>query len=278
VELERQYATNDPSYGPIGEILQNFVAGTITQQQAQAQLANILPGFATPPTYTDVTTEQQALAGLYEHLGLSPLVGTVGALGSSLLGGIPGLPGDTLGQTPTGSALGAELGQLGVQPRLARDASTGTVYVADEGGKWHQITDPGLASARELSYLHFSPQDIVDMPSNYFSQTSDPWLLGQPGNLKRVQGLMARPQGSVYPSLATPIREPTSGMILPAVREVAAYLGQLKNAQPSVYDLVLKAYETAGIPQAAVEREMQFFTPTGYGSSASTANMAGTLA
>jgi len=241
----------------ISEILFGLRDGTISVDDARRQLGPLIPGFPTglTPTQEDIlgadwdrASIERAIGQLWSHLGIDPLRSQVGPLGGVQFGAGPGygLPG--------------VLGQLGVgRPQLFRNSETGQVFLLQQG-KLHAVTTPGLASASQLERMGITnPQDIISVTPEVLEQfggISDPLYYGPDFNL---QEMLPVAEGR-WPTLAQPIVEPVTGLVLPAPRAVAGLLPQLP---PTIRQLVYDAYQLAGYSPADVEAERMWFTPFG---------------
>lgn len=250
----------------VGQAIRELVAGTITDQEAFARLQQFIPGLQQPTTPTfDVGSMRQAIAALWQHLGLRPFVTEEGALGSPFA--VSDLPAGVLPSAFPGQALEAGA----IRPRLYRQRNTGQVFIMDDEGMLHAITSPGQSSVQELAEFGIDPNDVLELPSGALGLIpglegiGEDWLLGFGFGRQRVTELLQQPSASPFPQLSQPLIEPVTGMMLPAVRMVAALLPRLQTTNPALYDLILQAYEVAGFPLTAVAAEQRFFTPQGSG-------------
>ena len=149
--------------------------------------------------------------------------------------------------------------RMGVAPKLYRNADRGEVYVL-VNGQLRQVSSEGLASGAELSALGLDQSQIVDMPWNQLSQIAPLGAPMQAGeNMEQFLGAI---QGSDQPFalMASPLIEPVTGAVLPAPRTIAAIINKL---DPTVRELILTAYESAGLGRESLFRESNWFTPTG---------------
>lgn len=257
----------------LGAIILEFSNGTITQQEAANRLRELIPGFPQVPTeaqgeFADLYDEAsiaQAISQLWRHLELQTPWTEAGPLGGrQFQPGAPPAPGEPVfdwqdRQTP----LPEMLGRLGVNQSLFRNSETGQVYVMGEDDMLHAVGPMGYASAAELAEMGITdPSQIVSVPPsvlNLFGDIGQPIQTGAPGfNITQVLPELGGP----YPSLASPLIEPVTGLALPQPRAIANLINRL---DPVTRDLIYSAYELAGVPLAAFERERRFFTPMGTG-------------
>jgi hypothetical protein len=243
---------------------QSFLVGekgpevmTVTAQSVQVtplvggMQAGGTVGFPFEPIKFDVSTLTPALAtsGIFGSLGLTDIPfrqppGMTPAFPSTFQdarsrgGRGVGLTGETL------IAGFPHLKTMGIQPRIVRDISTGAIY---------QITGNTRQRITNLEALQgLAPSDVTGALTAEIFQMA-------PNEGPSLSTLPQAPttQPSPFTKFSTPIIEPTTGAVLPAPFMVAEQLNKLRLTNPSLFNLMLSAYTTAGVPAEAVMGSMQ---------------------
>ena len=182
------------------------------------------------------TGRQQFMPGIFE-----------GRLGE------PGSARNPLGANPFQAST---LSKLGLAPGLMRFGADPTVYFRDPLTRelrpfsgLEQFQESGfefgnVVSAREQDRGTFQFGDVLG--PNF-----------DPSQSAGTQGV------SPFTKFAAPIIEPTTGTLLPAPFAVAEQLNRLRLTNPTAFNLLLSAYESADVPAMAVLSTMQQALPFG---------------
>lgn len=197
----------------------------------------------------DVSTMEQALSPIYEHLGFTGTPKTY-----SGAGGVQYLA------SGMGTSKGGALERLGARPRLVSEAETGTVFFVDPSGRRRHV-----GSAGQFTEFGFNWGDVVNIPGRELATmypdvgsplTQAPPLM-EPGISERrfpSPGLIR------MPLTEEELAGPGPGFALPAMRTIASLWSGLS---AYVQDVITSAFGVAGINPAMMEAERRFFTPMG---------------
>jgi hypothetical protein len=185
---------------------------------------------------------------------LLPALGTSGIFGSLGFKQFPTastVPSAGQAITSPLSTLGT-LSTLGVRPGLVRDSQTGIFSLVSPEGTRH------IGTWEEARALGFNLDDAVRLAPNEIIQ------LGP-----RLSGALTTPppvsttQPSAFTKFSAPIIEPTTRTLLPAPFTVARQMNKLRLTSPFAFNLLLSAYEAAGVPATAVLGSVQAALPFG---------------
>lgn len=214
------------------------------------------------------TPSLQALAPLFAHLGLNAPPTTqrgVGQLrrgfGLSDVGSFlpQGLFGQDLAQAARSFPSSSILQQLGIRPRLVGNAQTGSIGFINEQG---QIQP--MASFQAMLNMGFRPEDVFALTGDPLQELAGLGVTGVGSPLSSMSDIQPFEQLAQF---SQPIVMPTDalglgsqGLLLPAPETVAALFPQL---DPTTQQVVLQAFNLAGIPPEAILSRIEAFTPTG---------------
>lgn len=234
----------------------------------------VLPLTGSGATGYDATSLLPALAPLYKGLGAIGQGGLYGVIGTGGMGQTPGFA----------TSAGADIGKLGFNPRLLRNANTGATYYRNNAGQLQWIPD-----WQSFQNFGFNPGDILTVTPEQLGRLgrlpSQGTMMGDIGTGGiRSSTLTQKPmeEGPMGPNglpaafnpLSAPIIEPVTGAILPAPFRAAATLQHLKLTNPAFYALAISAYSNAlsrvgdpnsriGYNQGSIEAEIAQALPTG---------------
>ncbi len=196
----------------------------------------------------------------FDRETLLPALGTSGIFGSLGFSGIPNttrLPSGSLSFSNLGgfSGRGGDfLQRLGVRPSLIGQAGgSGGIFFRTADDVLQRIespqafTDFGFQSA-DVTAL--SPQTIQQMGLTF-------------GNTFQGQPPVPTERASAFTPFTVPIVEPTTGTVLPAPFQIASQLNKLRLTDPFIFNLLLSAYESAGVPGVDVLATVQASLPFG---------------
>ena len=190
----------------------------------------------------------------FDRETLLPALGTSGIFGSLGFNQIPTAssrfgPGQVLDSPLSGLET---LSSLGIRPSLVRD----------ETGTFLQVTAEGIqhiGTAVQARAAGFDLNNAVNLSRNEISQFG-PAL---PGVLTSNQPTIPTEQPSAFTRFSAPIIEPTTGTLLPAPFTVARQMNKLRLTNPFAFNLLLSAYEAAGVPATAALGSIQAALPFG---------------
>lgn len=255
--------------GPNGEGIRAGTAEVIVRERDRVRVIPLV-GAAQGGAELDFGSPiSQALSPLFSRLGFGgvPVAqrtgGSQGPISLSVRG--------ALGQAPQpAQPFSSDLfGQLGISPRLFR--AGGRLFVRGPGNELFDLGQGAFGTGR-LAQLGLRMQDVVDVGS--FDELGEVagqlGLTGQGGQF----GVRPLPQNGLstvedfnpLSQISAPIILPLGGLdsdqglFLPAPERIASVLRDL---DPTALELVLQAYELAGIPRASVLSRAEAFTPTG---------------
>ncbi len=197
----------------------------------------------------------------FDKSTLLPALGTSGIFGSL---GFESIPTSRAGPSGIGSAgnvdvaggeigFGTQLTRLGIGPRLVKDVNTGRVYWRDPSGTLHWL------SPNAFRQLGAKASDIVDLNITEISR------LGPFGAElhEAPPAFSSTEQTSPFTKFSQPIIEPTTGTLLPAPFMVASQMNRLRVTNPGAFNLLLSAYDAAGVPGLSVLSTIQQALPFG---------------
>ena len=148
------------------------------------------------------------------------------------------------------------LSKLGLAPGLVRFGGENTVYFRDPlTGELRPFS-----GAEQFGEAGFSMGNVVSVREQDRGTFQFGDVLGpnfDPSQSAGTQGV------SPFTKFAAPIIEPTTGTLLPAPFAAAEQLNRLRLTKPFLFNLMLSAYKTAGVPPAAVMSTMQQALPFG---------------
>ena len=151
---------------------------------------------------------------------------------------------------PSGGSL---FNQFGIAPSfvspLGRDEA---FFVNPETGQRQLITASVLRN--------IDPRLITNLPTvGQFGP-----LAGSPVSQGQVSDILGqvREPGS-FTKFSAPIVEPTTGTLLPAPFAIASQLNKLRLTNPSLFNMLLSAYESAGVSATSVLGTIQQALPFG---------------
>jgi hypothetical protein len=139
------------------------------------------------------------------------------------------------------------LERLGIQPSFVQQVGKpGVFFVDPDTGERQRL------GKRALKLVN--PADIVRVPR---VGAFGPRIQGKFGRAEALATLGEVRDPSSFTRFSAPIREPTTGALLPAPFMVAEQLNQLRVNNPTRFNLLLSAYKSAGVPPAAVISALQ---------------------
>ena len=145
-----------------------------------------------------------------------------------------------------GSASGGLLNyaqQMGINPSLVRDASTGQIY-SRQGGFLRAITQPS-EGLRNQDVFNLTPAEIARLGP-----------VGAPGTtLESLINPSEMGTASAFGPVSVPFVQ--SGALLPAPYRIAGTLNRLRLTNPDIYNLILSAYGQAGFGLNTLEQQVQ---------------------
>ena len=148
------------------------------------------------------------------------------------------------------------LSKLGLAPGLVRFGGENTVYFRDPlTGELRPFS-----GAEQFGEAGFSMGNVVSVREQDRGTFQFGDVLGpnfDPSQAAGTQGV------SPFTKFAAPIIEPTTGTLLPAPFAVAEQLNRLRLTNPTAFNLLLSAYESADVPAMAVLSTMQQALPFG---------------
>ncbi len=212
----------------------------------------------------------------FDKESLFPALQTSGIFGSL---GINQLPITRRGEEQeifgTGFPGTSTFNRLGIAPRLVRDVTTGVVFLI-ENGQHRRIETPADFDAlglRRSDIVNLSHEDVLALAPQRGLDVGFPIPTGGRAGLaaqvaQARQGrapLQPTPttQPSPFTKFSQPIIEPTTGVALPAPFMVASQMNKLRLTNPFAFNLLLSAYESAGVPGTAVLGSIQASLPFG---------------
>ncbi|KKN28639.1 hypothetical protein LCGC14_0852120 [marine sediment metagenome] len=142
------------------------------------------------------------------------------------------------------------LEQFGIRPSLIRFGDENTVFSRNQAGQLERIADMDA-----FNKALFNTSDITRFAADQkgrfeFGST----FAGRDLSLDRA---------SQFTPFSQPIIEPTTGTILPAPFMVASEMNKLRLTNPGAFNLLLSAYESAGVPAMSVLSTVQAALPFG---------------
>ncbi len=179
-----------------------------------------------------------------EVLGLAPTRGQDMPLSQTPFG-----QGEIFG---TGFSGTSTFNKLGIRPSLVRDTLTDNVFLI-ENGQHRLLTPEAFAAAG------FNRSDVVNLSHEDVLAMAPQRGLNAPGTPPQIPTGQATP----FTPFTAPIIEPTTGTVLPAPFKVADQLNKLRLTDPFTFNLLLSAYEAAGVPGVAVLGTIQQALPFG---------------
>ena len=138
------------------------------------------------------------------------------------------------------------LNQQGIQPRFVSPLGSDQVFFVNReaaGGEGRrQLVPPGIAA-------QIDPNLIVNLGGLDRFGPLSPNAVTQ----SQVRGILSGVSDpSAFTKFSAPIVEPTTGTILPAPFTVAEQMNRLRVTNPTAFNLLLNAYDAAGVPAASV--------------------------
>ncbi|KKN75292.1 hypothetical protein LCGC14_0382910, partial [marine sediment metagenome] len=188
---------------------------------------------------------------------LLPALGTSGIFGSLGFDQIP-----TAFQGPNAGIrrqqdgivpFGGGLTRLGIQPSLIRFGDDPSVFFRNAQGELQHI--PSRAAFEGAG---FDFGNVVSFDPSRRGQFN----FGSPV-AENFQVPIPTTQPSAFTPFTAPIIEPTTGTLLPAPFTVASQLNKLRLTDPFTFNLLLSAYESAGVPAVDVLATVQQALPFG---------------
>jgi hypothetical protein len=170
--------------------------------------------------------------------------------------GLPGERGTARNPLGANPFRAGTLSKLGLAPGLVRFGADPTVFFRDPlTGELRPFS--GLEQFQESGFDFGNVVSVreQDRPGFQFGDVLGPNF--DPSQSAGTQGV------SPFTRFAAPIIEPTTGTLLPAPFAVAEQLNRLRLTNPTLFNLMLSAYKTAGVPPAAVMSTMQQALPFG---------------
>ena len=198
-------------------------------------------GFPFEPIKFDTSTLLPALgtSGIFGSLGIDQIPTTRRGSEGEIFG--TGFPG-----TPT-------FNKLGITPSLVRDTMTSNVFLIQNGQ--HRLINP-----EEFVSAGFNRSDIVNLAHEDVLRLARQRGEDLPMDFRQQ---IPTTQPSPFTKFSAPIIEPTTGTVLPAPFMVASQLNQLRVTNPTMFNLMLSAYEAAGQPATSVLSTIQSALPFG---------------
>jgi hypothetical protein len=201
--------------------------------------------FPFEPIPFDESTLFPALAtsGIFEGFSNLPR-GTFGSLGRF------NLPSGTPTDDGFLSRQGV-LSRLGIAPSFISPTGSDRVFFVDPSGVRRNVSREAIRK--------IDPNLIVNV-GNVENFGPPGGTIGGPG-LRAMQAQVTDP--SPFTKFSAPIIEPTTGTLLPAPFMVASQMNRLRLTNPTAFNLLLSAYEAAGVPATAVLSGVQAALPFG---------------
>ncbi len=187
---------------------------------------------------------------------LLPALGTSGIFDAAGFSQFPTVKTTTGGVRTAPGGLGPlALGNLGIQPSLVRDVSNKQIFFIDQQGVRHAIQSPA-----DFTKFGFNAADVLELtPQTIQSIAPERGAMLGPD----FQVPIPTTQPSPFTRFSAPIIEPTTGTLLPAPFQVASQMNRLRLTNPTAFNLLLSAYEAAGVPAGAVLGGIQASLPFG---------------
>lgn len=206
--------------------------------------------FPFQPIEFDKSTLLPALgtSGIFGSLGFESIPTTTRDPTGTI--GIPGIP-----SVPT--TVGA-LGKLGIQPSLIQNPA-GMVFVLDPSTGQYR----GFTNFDAFSGSGFQTENIVRLAGPDFNALTQGKIGTQISSPIDPASFVPTEQPSPFTRFSAPIIEPTTGTLLPAPFQVASQLNRLRLTNPTAFNLLLSAYQAAGVPAEAVLSGVQASLPFG---------------
>ena len=188
---------------------------------------------------------------------LLPALGTSGIFGSLGFDQIPtafqgpnaGIRRQQDGIVPFGSGLT----RLGIQPSLVRFGDDPSVFFRNAQGELQHI--PSRAAFEGAG---FDFGNVVSLDPSRRGQFN----FGSPV-AENFKVPIPTGQASAFTPFTVPIIEPTTGTLLPAPFTIASQLNKLRLTDPFTFNMLLSAYESAGVPAVDVLATVQQALPFG---------------
>ena len=174
---------------------------------------------------------------------------------SGIFQGLPGERGTAANPLGANPFQASTLNTLGIAPGLVRFGADKTVF----------FRDPMTGELRPFSGLeqfneNFDFGNVVSVRPEDRGQFQFGDVLGpnfDPSQSAGTQGV------SAFTQFSAPIIEPTTGTLLPAPFTVARQMNRLRLTNPTMFNLLLSAYEAADVPAASVLSAVQAALPFG---------------
>ncbi len=175
---------------------------------------------------------------------LLPALGTSGIFGSLGFSGIP----QTGPAKNFGGARLPILSTLGIQPQLIQNSVNRQTFFIDEQGRTRFIPDPAASGVNTGDIVRLSGPEFQSL---YGSVQHGPHITGE------FSPPVPTGQASAFTKFSAPIVEPTTGTLLPAPFTIASQLNKLRLTDPFTFNLLLSAYQSAGVPAVDVLATVQ---------------------
>ena len=138
--------------------------------------------------------------------------------------------------------------QLGVRPQFVSKFGSDEIFFRDPTtpGQFRLVTDTAQSGATGM----IQPGSVTQ-----FADLSQFGTLGSTAiGGEELSRTLARggERPSAFTKFSAPIIEPTTGVLLPAPFMVAEQMNQLRLRNPTMFNLLLSAYSSAGVPPQAV--------------------------
>lgn len=146
---------------------------------------------------------------------------------------------------------GASAQNLGYNPALIRDVSTGKIFHRS-GNNLSWITSP-----EDFNRFGFRQSDIFNVAPGELN------MFGNEGSPLTSYDPTAQSTASAFGPASSFFTEPTTGAVLPQPYKIARKLEELKLTQPDIYNLILSAYSSAGFGLDTLESQRQNALPRG---------------
>lgn len=181
---------------------------------------------------------------------LLPALGTSGIFDAAGFSQFPTAKFGTGGVRTAPGGLGPlALSNLGTRPSLVRDVSNKQIFFIDQQGVRHAIQSPA-----DFTKFGFNAADVLELtPQTIQSIAPERGAMLGPD----FQVPIPTTQPSAFTKFSAPIIEPTTGTVLPAPFAVAEQMNRLRLTNPGAFNLLLSAYEAAGVPATGVLGSIQ---------------------
>ena len=133
--------------------------------------------------------------------------------------------------------------ELGIQPRFVSPVGRDETFFINSEGQRQLVSASGVAGIQ--------PRSIAQVENIGEFGPLGGTAIGAQG-LNQILSQVPESAPSAFTRFSAPIVEPTTGTLLPAPFTVAEEMNRLRLTNPTAFNLLLSAYDAAGVPAAAV--------------------------